>query len=51
MCTVDYKYFVHKNFVLFNFHGQSQPQKLNMDCMYTCNFVHKYRRHSYYGYA
>ena len=29
--TVDRKYFVRKNFVVFNFCGWSQPQKLNTD--------------------
>ena len=29
--TVDCKYFVCKNFVVFNFCGWSQPQNLNMD--------------------
>ena len=29
--TVDRKYFVRKKFVIFNFRGWSQPQKLNTD--------------------
>ena len=49
--TIDRKYFVRKNFVVFNFRGWSQPQKIKYESYFVRNFAYEYRGHSYHGYA